>query len=237
MEPRWIMMNYRQRTEAGTADLSAEEDGGPGGSDDIAWTASGRSQQFALADTKPMPGTRSFDPGIVDLYEIHGTESVAHAIAQRILDADQQARREKADAGVPLTLMRPVSEEFRGSQGGEVGPSFTDRYLVLGFSQYTTDKATFYHWYDQEHIKQVLDAPGLRRVQRYEIEEIQDSRATSPDYGHLALYEFEAEPTPFRSLVKDLLIREEMVIPNFMVQPFTMIFLKPVADATTLKLA
>jgi hypothetical protein len=121
-------------------------------------------------------------------------------------------------------------------------PMPDDRHLFLAFSTFTGERATFEAWYDDEHIPQVLSAPGMAGAQRFVVDETKPlPGVASVDYGHLALYELQGDPTPFREEVKRLLMSGEMVLPDFMVQPFKTLFLKAVSapfhsenlDATT----
>jgi hypothetical protein len=105
------------------------------------------------------------------------------------------------------------------------------RHLFLAFSTYTGDRSTFGSWYDEVHIPQILSAQGMRGAQRFEL------AATKPlpgvrslDYGHLALYEIDGDPLPFREEVKRLLLSGEMEIPQFMNPPFKTLILKPVSE-------
>lgn len=105
-----------------------------------------------------------------------------------------------------------------------------DRHLFFAFSTFTGERAVFDRWYDEEHIPQVLGAPGLVGAQRFVIADTKPLPGTDPlDLGHLAYYELDGSPGPFRAEVKRLLMEREMVLPDFMVQPFTALFLKPVS--------
>jgi len=106
-----------------------------------------------------------------------------------------------------------------------------DRHLFFAFSTFTGERSTFNTWYDTEHIPQILSAPGLIGAQRFVIADTKPLPGTDPlDLGHAAFYELEGSPGPFREEVKRLLMSGEMVLPDFMVQPFTALFLKPVSD-------
>lgn len=109
-------------------------------------------------------------------------------------------------------------------------PAPDDRHLFFAFSTFTGERPAFDAWYDGEHIPQVLGAPGLVAAQRFVIADTKPLPGTDPlDLGHLAFYELAGAPGPFREAVKRLLIQREMVLPEFMVQPFRALFLKPVS--------
>jgi len=110
-------------------------------------------------------------------------------------------------------------------------PTPRDRNLFFAWSTYTTDYETFARWYDEEHIPQVMDAPGMVGAQRFVIADTKPlPGVNSLDFGHLALYELEGPPAGFREEVKRKLISQEMVLPEYMVQPFKGLFLKPVSE-------
>jgi hypothetical protein len=110
-------------------------------------------------------------------------------------------------------------------------PTPRDRNLFFAWSTYTTDYRTFAEWYDEEHIPQVMDAPGMVGAQRFVIADTKPLPGVhSLDFGHLALYELEGPPAGFRDEVKRKLISQEMVLPGYMVQPFTGLFVKPVSQ-------
>ena len=107
----------------------------------------------------------------------------------------------------------------------------SQRHLFLAYSTYTSDAQTFNDWYDEVHIPQVLGAPGLTHAQRFVLADTKPlPGVNSPDLGHLAYYELEGDPALFRNEVKRLLMSGEMVIPDFMVQPFKTLIMKPVSD-------
>lgn len=109
-------------------------------------------------------------------------------------------------------------------------PAPDDRHLFFAFSTFTGERPAFDAWYDEEHIPQVLGAPGLVGAQRFVVADTKPLPGTDPlDFGHLAFYELAGSPGPFREEVKRLLVEREMVLPDFMVQPFTALFLKPVS--------
>lgn len=107
----------------------------------------------------------------------------------------------------------------------------SDRHLFMAFSTYTTDTATFGAWYDSEHIPQVMSAPGLVGAQRFVLADTKPLPGVKQiDLGHLALYELDRDPGALREEVKRMLIGGDMVIPDFMVQPFQTLFLEPISE-------
>ncbi|WP_435581565.1 hypothetical protein [Amycolatopsis thermoflava] len=110
-------------------------------------------------------------------------------------------------------------------------PAFDDRNLFFAFSTFTGERATFDKWYDEEHIPQVMDSPGMVGAQRFVVADTKPLPGTEPvDFGHAALYELDGSPARFREEVKRMLMSGEMVLPDFMVQPFTALFLRPVSE-------
>jgi hypothetical protein len=111
----------------------------------------------------------------------------------------------------------------------QVDPAPDDHHLFLAFSTFTGERAAFDAWYDEEHVPQVLGAPGMLGAQRFVIAETKPLPGSAAiDLGHLALYDLEGDPGPFREEVKRLLMSGEMQLPDFMVQPFKALFLRPV---------
>ncbi|MGW0058043.1 hypothetical protein [Nocardia nova] len=109
-------------------------------------------------------------------------------------------------------------------------PNPSDRNLFFAWSTYTTDYDTYAKWYDEEHIPQVMAAPGMLGAQRFLIADTKPlPGSASVDFGHLALYEMEGSAQGFREEVKRKLISQEMVLPDYMVQPFKALFAKSVS--------
>ena len=107
----------------------------------------------------------------------------------------------------------------------------SQRALFLAYSTYTGDKETFENWYDEVHIPDVLSAPGLRNAQRFVLADTKPMPGVdSPDLGHLAYYELEGDPTPFREEVKRQLMSGDMVLPDFLNQPFKTLIMEPVSE-------
>src|SRR3954454_12484481 len=100
--------------------------------------------------------------------------------------------------------------------------SFPDsRSLFLAWSTFKGPRETFDRWYDEEHIPQILSAPGVVGAQRFIIADTKPLPGTvAIDHGDAALYEMKGSPAEFREEVKRMLISGEMVLPDFMVQPF-----------------
>ncbi|AHH17611.1 hypothetical protein NONO_c28190 [Nocardia nova SH22a] len=109
-------------------------------------------------------------------------------------------------------------------------PTANDRNLFFAWSTYTTDYDTYAKWYDEEHIPQVMDAPGMLGAQRFLIADTKPIPGSKElDFGHLALYEMEGSAEGFREEVKRKLIAGEMLLPDYMVQPFKALFAKSVS--------
>ncbi|MEJ2890327.1 hypothetical protein [Actinomycetospora aeridis] len=110
-------------------------------------------------------------------------------------------------------------------------PTFTERNLFFAWSTYTGDYETYAHWYDVEHIPQVMDTTGMVGAQRFLLGDTKNLPGVVPvDLGHLALYEIEGSSAGFREEVKQMLMSGAMVLPDFMNQPFDALFLAPVSE-------
>jgi hypothetical protein len=187
------------------------------------------AQRFVLADTKPMPGVDSPDLGHLAYYELEGDPTPFREEVKRQLMSGDMVLPDFLDQPFKTLIMEPVSEIVY-ADGVEPGTFPEDRHLFMAFSRYTGDEDTFNKWYDEVHVPQVLSAPGLVRAQRFVTSGVKPLPGVeTPDLGHLALYEMEGDPTPFRNEVKRLLMSGEMVIPDFMIQPFTTMIMKPVS--------
>ncbi len=115
---------------------------------------------------------------------------------------------------------------------GTVIPRPQERHLFFAFSTFTGERQAFDEWYDSEHIPQILSAPGMIGAQRFVIADTKPLPGTNAiDYGHAAVYEIEGSPSAFREEIKRMLISGDMVLPEFMVQPFTAMFYSPVSEA------
>jgi hypothetical protein len=104
------------------------------------------------------------------------------------------------------------------------------RSLFLAWSTFKGDRETFDTWYDGEHVPQILSAPGMVSAQRFVLDDTKPVPGSEKvDYGHLALYELNGDPSGFREEVKRQLMSGEMVIPDFMNPPFKTLILRPVS--------
>jgi hypothetical protein len=187
------------------------------------------AQRFVIADTKPLPGVNSLDFGHLALYELDGSaqgfrEEVKHKlISQEMVLPDYMVQPFKA------LFLKSVSEPFYSEQFASA-KNLDDRHLFFAWSRHTGDDETFARWYDEEHIPQIMSAPGVLRAERFEVSEVKPLPGVEAvDQGHLAIYETAGDLQGFREEVKRQLISGEMVIPDFMINPFATMFLKPVS--------
>jgi hypothetical protein len=188
------------------------------------------AQRFVLADTKPMPGVNSPNLGHLAYYELEGDAALFRNEVKRLLMSGEMVIPDFMVQPFKTLIMKPVSEIFH-APGAEGYKPTADRHLFMAFSDHTGDDETFDRWYDTVHIPQVLSAPGLVRAQRFATADVKPMPGVvTPELGHLALYELEGDALPFRNEVKRLLMSGEMVIPDFMVQPFTTMIMAPVSD-------
>lgn len=109
-----------------------------------------------------------------------------------------------------------------------------DRHLFFAFSTWNGAKEEFDAWYDAEHVPDVLGAPGMRGAQRFLLDDTKPLPGSEAlDFGHLAVYDIEGDPGPFREEIKRLMMSGEMVLPDFLNQPFKTLILKPVSPPFT----
>lgn len=187
------------------------------------------AQRFVIAETKPLPGSDSLDYGHLAMYDLEGEPTPFRERVKEMLMSGEMALPEFMVQPFKALFLEPVSGPHL-TPGFDPSKPIEDRHLFFAFSRHTGDDETFARWYDEEHIPQIMEAPGFRRAQRFEAAATKPLPGVAiPDLGHLALYETEGDLGPFREEVKRMLISGEMVIPDFMVSPFATMFLRPVS--------
>ncbi|WP_370937489.1 hypothetical protein [Amycolatopsis sp. cg13] len=187
------------------------------------------AQRFLLADTKPLPGVRALDFGHLAIYEMEGSAQPFREEVKRKLISGEMALPDFMNQPFQALFLDAVSEPFL-SDGFADAENLDDRHLFFAWSRHTGDEATFAKWYDEEHIPQIMSAPGMLRAQRFEMSDLKPLPGVeTPDLGHLAIYEIAGDLEGFRAEVKRQLISGEMVLPDFMIPPFAAMFLKPVS--------
>jgi hypothetical protein len=185
------------------------------------------AQRFLIADTKPFPGVNSLDCGHVALYELEGSAQGFREEVKRKLMSQEMVLPEFMVQPFKTLFLKSVSAPFL-SPTFDAAENLDDRHLFFAWSRHTGDDATFARWYDEEHIPQIMSAPGVLRAERFEVSEIKPLPGVeSLDLGHLAIYETAGGLEGFRTEVKRQLVSGEMVIPDFMISPFSTMFLKP----------
>lgn len=185
------------------------------------------AQRFLLGDTKNLPGVAAVDFGHLALYEIEGSSAAFREEVKQMLISQRMVLPDFMVQPFKALLLAPVSEPFYGDAFADA-KGLDDRHLFFAWSRHTGDDATFERWYDEEHIPQILSAPGVLRAQRFEMSPVKPLPGVEvPDLGHLALYEIDGPPDKFREEVKRQLISGEMVLPDFMIPPFASMFMKP----------
>ncbi|MGV9292594.1 hypothetical protein [Amycolatopsis sp. NPDC003676] len=185
------------------------------------------AQRFLVADTKPLPGVRSLDFGHLALYEMDGSPQGFRDEVKRKLISGDMVLPDYMVQPFQALFAKPVSEPFHTERFAEA-ENLDDRHLFFAWSRHTGDDATFGKWYDEEHIPQIMSAPGMLRAQRFEVSDVKPLPGVSPvDEGHLAIYETAGDLEGFRTEVKRQLMSGEMVLPDFMIPPFATMFLKP----------
>lgn len=187
------------------------------------------AQRFVIADTKPLPGVNSLDFGHLALYELEGSAQGFREEVKRKLISGDMVLPDYMVQPFKALFLKSVSEPFYSEQFA-TAENLDDRHLFFAWSRHTGDDETFARWYDEEHIPQIMSAPGVLRAERFEVSEVKPLPGVDPvDLGHLAIYETAGDLQGFREEVKHQLISGEMVIPDFMINPFATMFLKPVS--------
>lgn len=185
------------------------------------------AQRFVIAETKPLPGVEPLDLGHLALYELDGSPGPFREEVKRLLMSGEMVLPGFMVQPFTALFLKPVSDPFHSESFHEVS-ELDDRHLFFAFSRHTGDDATFAQWYDEVHIPQIMSAPGMLRAQRFERSGVKPlPGVVTPELGHLALYEIAGDPLPFREEVKRLLMSGQMVIPDFMIQPFGAMFMRP----------
>lgn len=187
------------------------------------------AQRFVIADTKPLPGVRSLDFGHLALYEMEGSAQGFREEVKRKLISQEMVLPDYMVQPFKALFLKSVSSPYY-SASFEEADSLDDRHMFFAWSRHTGDDKTFAKWYDEEHIPQIMSAPGVLRAERFEVSEVKPLPGVeAPDLGHLAIYETAGDLEGFREEVKRQLVSGEMVIPDFMISPFSTMFLKPVS--------
>jgi hypothetical protein len=184
------------------------------------------AQRFVLDDTKPLPGVKQIDWGHLAMYELDREPVAFREDVKRMLMSGEMVLPEFMVQPFKALFLKPVSKVFYGDSWDP--EKLDDRHLFFAWSTHTTDWDTYETWYDEEHIPQILSAPGMLRAQRFRMGPTKPlPGVVVPDEGHLALYEMAGSPSGFREEVKRMLVSGEMVLPDFMVQPFGATFMAP----------
>src|SRR3954471_8107665 len=188
------------------------------------------AQRFVDDDTKPVPGTTPVDYGRLAMYEINGDPSGFREEVKRQLISGDMVIPDFMNPPFTTLILKAVSEIFE-AQGPEPGSDLADRHLFLAFSRHTGDYEACADWYDNLHIPQILTMPGIARVQRFMQAEVKPLPGVhTPDVYHLTLCELTGSPAPFRESLKGAMVSGEMTIPDFMVQPFGTVFMRPASE-------
>ena len=187
------------------------------------------AQRFVIADTKPLPGVKSLDFGHLALYELEGSAEGFRQEVKRKLISGEMVLPDYMVQPFKALFLKSVSEPFYSDRFASA-ENLDDRHLFFAWSRHTGDDATFARWYDEEHIPQIMSAPGVLRAERFEVSEVKPLPGVEAlDLGHLAIYETAGDLGGFREEVKRQLVSGEMVIPDFMISPFATMFLRPVS--------
>lgn len=185
------------------------------------------AQRFVLADTKPLPGVQPIDLGHLALYELDRPPTQLREEVKQMLISGDMVLPEFMVQPFTTMFLEPLSEPVLGPALA-ADPSLDDRCLFFAWSRHTTDDATFWKWYDEEHIPQVAAGEYMLRTQRFRVGSTKPLPGVEAvDLGHLALYEMRGHLDRFRSDVKGMLISGEMVLPDYMIQPFGATFMSP----------
>ena len=78
------------------------------------------------------------------------------------------------------------------------------RSVLLVFTNATDgDDAEFNRWYDEVHLKEVLEAPGFVAAERFDLSDVQMMEAERP-HRYLAIYEIEGDPAAALKSLQEL---------------------------------
>jgi hypothetical protein len=186
------------------------------------------AQRFVLDETKPVPGTTLFDHGHLAMYEINGDPRGFREEVKRQLMSGEMVIPDFMNPPFTTLILEPASEIFDGQ--ARQADELSDRHLFLAFSRHTGDYAAFAAWYDDVHIPQILGMTGMVRVQRFMQSAVKPLPGVkTPDVYHLTLCELAGSPSAFREEFKEKMMSGEAEIPDFMVQPFETVFMRPVS--------
>jgi hypothetical protein len=191
------------------------------------------AQRFEIADTKPLPGSKALEWGHLALYELGGDpQPFREHVAGRV-GSGEMALPDFVEQPLRALLQKPVSPAYEGALFDSEN-DLADRHLFFAWSAHHGDYDTYAHWYDVDHVPQVMSAPGMFRAQRFMSAGLEPLPGTEdPDMYHLALYELLGDMADFREGVKQMLMSGEMVIPDFMIPPFETLFMRPVSRRFT----
>jgi hypothetical protein len=186
------------------------------------------AQRFVLDETKPLPGVKKLDWGHLAMYELEQDPDTFREEVKKMLMSGEMVLPDYMVQPFKALFLRPISEVHYGADWDAA--RLDERHLFLAWSTHTTDWETYGKWYDEEHIPQILSVPGMLRAQRFLPAETKPLPGVDvPNEGHLALYEMAGSPSTFREECKRMLMSGEMVLPEFMVQPFGATFMAPVS--------
>ncbi|KHL01386.1 hypothetical protein [Sinomonas humi] len=186
------------------------------------------AQRFVLDDTKPLPGVKTIDWGHLALYELNREPDAFREEVKRMLISADMVLPDFMVQPFKALFLKPVSKIHYGESWDPDPDRLDDRHLFFAWSTHTTDWDTYNAWYDEVHIPQILSVPGMLRAQRFLPAETKPLPGVEvPNEGHLALYEMDGSPSLFREECKRMLMSGEMVLPDFMVQPFGATFMAP----------
>jgi hypothetical protein len=187
------------------------------------------AQRFVIADTKPLPGVKSLDFGHLALYELEGSAEGFRQEVKRKLISQEMVLPDYMVQPFQAVFLKSVSKPSYSERFANA-ENLDDRHLFFSWSRHTGDDETFARWYDEEHIPQIMSAPGVLRAERFEVSEVKPLPGVEAlDLGHLAIVETAGDLGGFREEVKRQLISGETVIPDFIVSPFATMFLRPVS--------
>jgi hypothetical protein len=185
------------------------------------------AQRFLIADTKPLPCSKSLDFGHLALYELEGSAEGFRQEVKRKLISGEMVLPDYMVQPFKALFLKSVSQPFYSDRFASQ-QNLDDRHLFFAWSRHTGDDDTFARWYDEEHIPQIMSAPGVLRAERFEVSDVKPLPGVETlDLGHLAIYETAGDLEGFRAEVKRQLISGEMVLPGFMISPFATMFLRP----------
>jgi len=98
--------------------------------------------------------------------------------------------------GASWTLSRPAISACDPAAPEATSEAFMQRHIMVVMTNPAEGQDQAYNdWYDNTHLKDVLEIPGIKAATRYRLSEHQRADPPHP-YSYLAIYEIETDDLP-----------------------------------------